>query len=103
MAFKEAYIIKVPDANPKENISFLNTEKYECYTVLVKNQKEAIEESCRLIERKIQSLVLGANFSNEEVGEIQAAVGKSIAVQVARGDGRSTDVVSNVLKKEWWS
>jgi len=103
MAFKAAFIVHTPDAEPEKHRSVLETPKYKLFTVLVRNQAQALAEARRLVEEEgIHSILLCPGFSHRDVAEIAEAAGKDVGVSVARGDGPSGRVTAEVFRREGW-
>lgn len=51
MAFKTLFIAHAPDANKERHRSVIYTGMYQLFTVVVKNQEEAVEVSSDFIKR----------------------------------------------------
>ena len=103
MAFKVVFIAHTPDAEPEKHQCVIETPKYKLLVRLVKNQEQAVEVCKKLVrEEAIHSILLCPGFTHQNVAEISEAVGKNIGVAVARGDGPSSKVAKEVMKKEGW-
>ena len=105
MAFKSGIIVTAPDADPKKHRASIKTPKYELTLVVVEQGKldQAVEVCQDLTRNKgVQSIILCPGFSHQGVAKIAKAVGKEVAINVARGDTRSTLVTSKILKQEGW-
>ena len=103
MAFKVVFIAHTPDAEPEKHQCMVETPKYKLLVRLVKNQEQAVEVSKKLVrEEGIHSIVLCPGFTHQNVAEISEEVGKNVGVSVARGDGPSSKVAKEVMKKEGW-
>ena len=103
MALKSAFIVRTPDADPQKHRSTIQTQLHTVITVIVKNQSQAIEECKRLVaDDGVQLIYLCPAFNNKQVGQIANAVGNKVAITVARGDGPSTRLYSEIIKKEGW-
>jgi len=101
MAFKAAFIAHASDAEPQKHRSLIETSKYKLFTVVVKNQAQAVEECKKLVkEEDIHSVLLCPGFTHRNVAEIVEAVGRNIIVSVARGDGPSSRISAEVRKRE---
>ena len=71
--------------------------------MLVRNQSQAIEVCKKLVkEEGIHSILLCPGFTHRDIAEIVEKVGKKIALAVARGDGPSSRVSKEIMKKEGW-
>ena len=105
MAFKAAVVVTAPDANPKKHRASIKTPKYELTIVVVEhgNLDRAVEVCQELVrDEGVQSFILCPGFSHQEVARIASALGEEVAVNVARGDTRSTMVAGRILRKEGW-
>ncbi len=101
MAFKTLFIAHAPDANRERHRSVIDTGMYQLFTVVVKNQEEAVEVSSDFIKREhIESILLCPGFKHSDVAEIPKMVGSDVAVAVARGDGPSNKVSQEALQRE---
>ncbi len=93
MAFKALFIAHAPDANKDKHRSAIKTGKYHLFTVVVRNQTEAIEVCQDFVDKEaIDSVLLCPGFTHRDVAEIAEIVGNKVAVSVARGDGPSNKV-----------
>jgi len=103
MAFKTVFIAHAPDAEPEKHKCVIETNKYKLFVVLVRNQTQAVEVCKKLVGKEgIHSILLCPGFTHRDIAEISRAVGKNIAVSVARGDGPSSKVSMRIMKKEGW-
>ena len=101
MAFKTLFIAHAPDADKEIHRSIIDTGMYQLFTVVVKNQEEAVEVSSDFIKREnIESILLCPGFKHSDVAEIAKTAGSNVAVVVARGDGPSNKVSQEALKRE---
>jgi len=101
MAFKTLFLAHAPDAEKEKHQSAIDTGMYQLFTVVVKNQAEAVgivEEFVDL--KKIESVLLCPGFTHNDVSEISTAAGGNVAVSVARGDGPSGKVSLAARKRE---
>ena len=97
MAFKAAFLAHAPDAELQKHRSLVETSTYKLFTVVVKNQVQAVEECKRLVkEEGIHSVLLCPGFSDKNVAEIAEAVGDNVGVAVARGDSPGRRVPAEV-------
>jgi hypothetical protein len=101
MAFKVLFLAHAPDADKDRHQSTIDTGMYQLFTVVVKNQAEALGV-CREYaeERNIDSVLLCPGFTHSDVAEIARAAGGNVAVSVARGDGPSGRVSLAARKRE---
>lgn len=103
MALKEAFIIKVPNVDPKTHRSEMILPQYEIYTVLVTDYDEALIEAKYLAENKgVHGIILCAGFSNEEVGRMSSELDENVGVLVVRGDSRSSNIISEAIIASNW-
>ena len=103
MAFKVVFIAHTPDAEPEIHQCVVETSKYKLLVRLVKNQEQAVEVCKRLVrEEGIHSILLCPGFTHQNVAEISEAVGKNVGISVARGDGPSSKVAKEVMRREGW-
>jgi len=101
MAFRTLFIAHAPDADKEIHRSSIDTGMYQLFTVVVKNQEEAIEVSSDFIEREhIESILLCPGFRHSDVAAIAKTAGSNVAVVVARGDGPSNKVSQEALQRE---
>ena len=103
MAFKVLFIAHTPDAEPEKHQCVIETPKYKLLVRLVKNQEQAVQVCKKLVkEEGIHSILLCPGFTHQNVAEISEAVGEYVGVSVARGDGPSSKVAKEVMKREGW-
>lgn len=101
MAFKVLFLAHAPDADKEKHRGIIATGMYELSSVVVRNQAEAIEVCRDFVEKEnIDSVLLCPGFTHSDVAEIVRAVGKNVAVSVARGDGPSGRVSLEARKRE---
>ena len=103
MIFKTAFISHVPDADPDEHCCQLETELYKLYVKLVSGQEEAISVCKNLVEDEgVHSIILCPGFTHEKIAEISHAIGEDAGISVARGDGPSSRIALQAMKKAGW-
>ncbi len=103
MAFKVVFIAHTPDAEPEKHQCVVETSKYRLLIRLVKSQEQAVEVCKKLVrEEGIHSILLCPGFTHQNVAEIAEAVGENVGVSVARGDGPSSKIAKDVMKREGW-
>lgn len=101
MAFKVLFLAHAPDADKEKHRSVIETGMYKLFTVVVKDQNEAIEVCNDWVrDENIDSILLCPGFTHNDVAEIVKAAGSNIAVAVARGDGPSNKISLEVRKRE---
>jgi hypothetical protein len=102
MAFKALMLAHAPDADPAKHRTVIDTGKYVLFTVVVKNQAEALEVSRSLHEKEgIHAVMLCPGFTHADVAETFKALDGKVSVNVARGDGPSSAIVMPVIQKEF--
>jgi len=103
VAFISAFVSLTPDAQPAKHTSKMETPMHTMYSVLVKDQSQAVDVCKKLTsENGVQAITLCPGFTNQNVGEIANAVGSTVAVTVARGDSPGAKLTSEILRKEGW-
>ena len=100
MPFKALFIAHVPDADSRKHRSEIRTDLYELYTVLVKNQSEALEVAREFHQDKqIDSILLCPGFTHAEIAEIENACAGKVGISVARGDGPGTRIAMEAMRR----
>ena len=90
MAFRVLFLAHAPDADKDKHRAIIDTGKYRLVTVVVKDQPDAVEVCCEIVEKEgIDSVLLCPGFTHSDVAEIARAAGPNVGVSVARGDGPS--------------
>jgi len=93
MAFRVLFLAHAPDADKDKHRSVIDTGMYRLVTAVVKDQQDAVEVCAELLQREsFDSILLCPGFTHSEVAEIGRAVGPTVGVSVARGDGPSGKV-----------
>ena len=101
MAFRVLFLAHAPDADPEKHKCIIETGKYKLYSLVVRNQSQAVEECKRLVaEESIHSIILCPGFNHRNVAEIVDAVGGNVVVSVARGDGPGNRLSAEIRKRE---
>ncbi len=99
MAFKALFMAHAPDAKKSEHRSFIDTGMYRLWTVIVKDQQEAVETCRELVAKnQIDAILLCPGFTHKDVAGIAEVVGPNVGVSVARGDGPSNRIVPAYAK-----
>ena len=100
MSFNALFIAHAPDADKTKHRSKIETGMYKLLTIIVKNQKEALEVCDELVEKEqIDSILLCPGFTHRNVAEIVEATDNKVAVVVARGDGPSGKIVQAAFQR----
>ncbi|MBA7467924.1 hypothetical protein ES707_03162 [subsurface metagenome] len=103
MAFKVVFIAHTPDAEPEKHQCVVETPKYKLLIRLVKDQVQAVQVCKKLVkEEGIHSILLCPGFTHQNVAEISEAVGRNVGISVARGDGPSSKIAKDIMKREGW-
>ncbi len=101
MAFNVVFLAHAPDAEPEKHRCMIETSKYKLFSVVVRDQVQAVEECKKLVkEEGIHSVLLYPGFTHRNVAEITEAVGGNVSVAVARGDGPSSRVSAEIRRRE---
>ena len=104
MAFKALFLAHAPDADYEKHNSAIDTGKYKLFTVVVKNQNEAINVSKSFYEKeKIDAIMLCPGFTHNDVSEIFQALEGKVSVNVSRGDGPSNKIAQPLIQKEFFN
>ncbi len=100
MAFKALFLAHAPDADYKKHQSIIDTGKYRLITAVVKNQEQALNVAKIMYEKeKIEAIILCPGFTHSDVAELFQALGGKVSVNVARGDGPSSGIAQQALKR----
>ncbi len=103
MAFKVLFLAHSPDAEPEKHQALIETGKYKLFVQVVQNQEQAIAVCKKLfMEEGIHSVLLCPGFTHQQVAEIFQALEGKVGVSVARGDGPSSRIALEVMRKEGW-
>jgi hypothetical protein len=101
--FKALFLSHAPDANKDKHNCLIETDLYQLFVYVVRNQEEALEVAKKLaVEEGLHSILLCPGFTHKEVAEIQAAVQDQSGVCVARGDGPSSRIALAAMEKIGW-
>jgi len=97
MPFKVVFLAHASDADPDRDRSLVETSTYKLFSVVVRDQAQAVDECKRLVrDEGIHSVLLCPGFSDKNVGEIAEAVGENVGVAVARGGSPGRRVPAKV-------
>ncbi|HOO04563.1 MAG TPA: DUF6506 family protein [Methanomassiliicoccales archaeon] len=98
--FITAFVAMSPDADPGKHRCVIETSVQRLYSVLVRDERQA-EEVCAELVRKegVCSIILCPGFTNQAVGRLSEALGRDVAVNVARGDGPSGAVAHRAMER----
>ena len=104
MAFKALFLAHAPDADYEKHCNVIDTGKYKLFTVVVKNQMEAIKVSKNLYtNEKIDAIMLCPGFTHNDVSEIFNALEGKVSINVSRGDGPSNKISQPVIQREYFN
>jgi len=88
MPFKVLFLAHAPDADPAVHRTEIDTGMYRLWTVVVRNQSQALDVTRQLVQDlNIDSILLCPGFTHGQVAAIKQAAGLKVGVSVARGDG----------------
>lgn len=100
MPFQALFLAHAPDADLNKHHAFIDTGTYHLDMVMVKNQTEALGVVTNLHRlKKLDSIMLCPGFTHRDVAEIVAATEGKVAVCPARGDGPSSRIAVEALKR----
>jgi hypothetical protein len=104
MAFKVLFLAHAPDGEAEKHRCVIETSKYyKLFVVVVKSQEQAVKVCKEFVEKEgVQSILLCPGFTHRDIAEISEAVGESVGISVARGDGPSNRVSMEVMTREGW-
>lgn len=104
MAFKVLFLSHAPDADAEKHKCVIETPRYyKLFVIVVKSQEQAVEVCKKAVkEEGIRSILLCPGFTHRDVAEISEAVGESVGVFVARGDGPSNRISMETMRGEGW-
>lgn len=101
MAFKVLFLAHAPDADKEKHRSVIETGMYQLFSVVVRDQKEALDICGDLMNKEnIDSILLCPGFTHDDVAAIVRSTANRVAVSVARGDGPSGRVAAAARKRE---
>jgi hypothetical protein len=91
--FKVCFVAHARDADITKHRSIIETDTYRLHSIVVRNQREAVDVTRQLVEEEgVQSILLCPGFTHQNVAEIQDTVKRKAGVFVARGDGPSSTI-----------
>lgn len=103
MAFTSLFIAHAPDADPERHRTLIDTGLYKLFSVVVRDQAQAIDVCRRMVaDEGIHSVLLCPGHTHADVAAIAAAVGDQVSVTVARGDAPGTRVVAKAMEQAGW-
>lgn len=103
MAFKALFLSHAPDADYEKHRNVINTGKHKLFTVVVKNQMEAIKVAKNIYKNeKIDAVILCPGFTHNDVSEIFKALKGKVSINVSRGDGPSNKISQPIIQREYF-
>jgi len=104
MAFKALFLSHAPDADYTKHNSMIHTGKYQLFTFVVKDQREAITVAKDVFEKEnIDAVILCPGFTHSDVSEIFQALEGKVSVNVSRGDGPSNRLSQPAIQREYFN
>jgi len=102
MSFNVLFIAHSPDANIDLHRSSIDTGKFKLWSVVVRNQAEALKVAKSMVEEKqIDSILLCPGFTHSDVAEIFNVFNGRVGVSVARGDGLSGQIAAQARARAY--
>lgn len=102
MSFNVLFMAHSPDAESNEHRSLIDTGKFRLWTVVVKDQSDALAVAKILHgEQRLDSILLCPGFPHEDVAEMVQAFGGEVGVSVARGDGLSNRIALQARQRAY--
>ena len=103
MPFTAAFIAHAPDADPKRDITVLETGLYRLFTVIVRDTDQAVEVCRRLAaDEALDSVILCPGNTNADVARITTALNGKVSVSVARGDNPGMQIARAAMQRAGW-
>jgi hypothetical protein len=98
--FISGFVAMVPDADPLKHRCVVETSVYRMIAVLAKDEEQTVDLCREMVAKEgVQSIILCPGFTNRGIGRITEAVGKEVAVCVARGDGPSSAIAHQAMER----
>jgi len=102
MSFNVLFIAHAPDADKNKHKSEINTGKYHLFSIVVRNQTEAVDVAREIVnDQNIDTILLCPGFTHSDVAEIYHALDGRVGVAVARGDGPSNKISAQARKRAY--
>jgi len=102
MSFNVLFIAHSPDADADLHRSMIDTGKFKLWSVVVRDQPEALAVAKSLVEEhQIDSILLCPGFSHQDVAEIFTAFDGKVGVSAARGDGLSNKIAAQARARAY--
>ncbi len=104
MPFNVLFIAHAPDADRHKHRSEIDTGKYRLFSVVVRNQTEAVDVAKEITDgQNIDTILLCPGFTHSDVAEIYNALDGRVGVAVARGDGPSNKISTQARVREGYT
>jgi hypothetical protein len=106
MAFKVLIIVRAPNSNPEQDISYLKNGNIEVTTIAFDlNDNNGIINTCihQVENNGIQAVILCPAVSNELVATLTDKIGDKTAIFVGRGDFKSVHLASQYTAEAWFN
>jgi hypothetical protein len=93
MSFNVLCMVHSPDADPQQHRSLIDTGQYKLFTVVVKDQTQALEVAQVMnAEQPLDSIMLCPGFTHLDVAQLYEALNAKVGICVARGDPPSNKI-----------
>ena len=101
MSFNVLFIAHASDADKRKHRSEIDTGKYHLFSVVVRNQTEAVDVAKEMTDdQNIDTILLCPGFTHSDVAEMYNALDGRVGVAVARGDGPSNKISAQARGRE---
>ena len=102
MSFNVLFMAHSPDADKEKHRSAIDTGKFRLFTVVVRDQEEALEVAKEMAaEENLDSILLCPGFTHTDVAELFEALGGRVGISVARGDGPSNRISAEARREAY--
>lgn len=102
MSFNVLFLSHAPDAIYNKHNNIIDTGMYKLISYIVKNQEEALLITKKVYKTEnIDSIILCPGFKHKDVAEIFDSLDGNVSVNIARGDGPSSVIAKNAIKKNY--
>lgn len=102
MSFNVLVMAHSPDADKERHRCAIDTGNYHLFTVVVRNQEEALEVARETAaEEDLDSILLCPGFTHTDVAKLFEALGGRVGVAVARGDGPSSRISRQAMEEAY--
>jgi hypothetical protein len=102
VSFNVLFMAHSPDADKEKHRSAIDTGKFRLFTVVVRNQEEALEVAREMAaEEDLDSILLCPGFTHADVAELFEILDGRVGVAVARGDGPSNRISAEARREAY--